>query len=131
MNPIREQIRSMLQVEPREGGYRAVFRVRHDLTVLPDHFRDAPLLPGVCMVQAVLLAGAAAMGVPDLRLRLLKNAKMMQPVLPGEEIVIDADMSQRPDGDISIKAKLWGGDRRRAEFSLVARPIDAVEETSS
>jgi 3-hydroxymyristoyl/3-hydroxydecanoyl-(acyl carrier protein) dehydratase len=62
MGSIREQIRSMLRVTPREGGFRAVFQVSADLQILPDHFRDAPLLPGVCMVQAVLLAWAEAAG---------------------------------------------------------------------
>jgi len=125
MASIREQIRSMLRVTPREGGFRAVFNVRTDLEILPDHFRDAPLLPGVCMVQAVLLAGAEAIGAADLRLLRLKTAKMMQPVLPGEEIVIDADLITDPSGDISIKARLFGGERRRAEFTLFARPVAA------
>ena len=126
MRSIREQIRSMLRVTPREGGFRAVFQVRDDLEVLPDHFRDAPLLPGVCMVQAVLLAGAEAIGAPDLRLLRLKTAKMMQPVLPGEEIVIDADTITDPTGNIAIKARLLGAERRRAEFSLIARPVMAM-----
>jgi 3-hydroxymyristoyl/3-hydroxydecanoyl-(acyl carrier protein) dehydratase len=125
MGSIREQIRLMLRVTPREGGFRAVFQVSADLQVLPDHFRDAPLLPGVCMVQAVLLAGAEAAGASDLRLLRLKTAKMMQPVLPGEEITIDADTIIDPAGDISIKARLFGSERRRAEFSLLARPVAA------
>jgi len=125
MGSIREQIRSMLHVAPREGGFRAVFNVSADLQLLPDHFRDAPLLPGVCMVQAVLLAGAEAAGSFDLRLVRLKNAKMVQPVLPGEEIMIDAETTVDPSGNIAIKARLFGGERRRAEFSLVARPTAA------
>jgi 3-hydroxymyristoyl/3-hydroxydecanoyl-(acyl carrier protein) dehydratase len=125
MGSVREQIRSMLHVTSREGGFRAVFQVRADLQILPDHFRDAPLLPGVCMVQAVLLAGAEAAGASDLRLVRLKTAKMMQPILPGKEIIIEADTSSDAFGNISIKARLFGGERRRAEFSLVARPVAA------
>src|SRR2546430_778798 len=56
MNAIRRQIQSMLRVEPRAGGFRARFTVGPDLAILPDHFRDSAILPGVCMVQAELLA---------------------------------------------------------------------------
>jgi 3-hydroxymyristoyl/3-hydroxydecanoyl-(acyl carrier protein) dehydratase len=121
MNRLREQIRTMLRVEPRDGGFRAMFNVGADLIVLPDHFRDHPILPGICMVQAILLAGAANVGAAELRLHLLKNAKLMQPVEPGDEVIIDADMTPGDGGDFAIKAKLLVNGSRRAEFSLVAR----------
>ena len=122
MNSLRQQIRSLLQVEPREGGFRAVFSVGPDLNVLPDHFPGQPILPGICMMQAVLLAGAARQGVADLHVRNLKNAKMMQPVWPGQKVIIDAEMTPADDGQFAIKAKLSVDDRRCAEFSLVAAP---------
>ena len=126
MNALRQQIRSMLRVEQREGGFRAVFAVGHDLMVLPDHFRESPILPGICMVQAILIAGASARGVEDLRLTRLKNAKLMQPVQPGDELVIDADMIFADSDELVIKAKLFVGEQRRAEFSLTARPAVAA-----
>ncbi len=122
MNPLREQIRSMLRVEPREGGFRVTFSVGADLMVLPDHFRDHPILPGICMLQAILVAGAITRGVPDLRVTRLKNAKLMQPVQPGDEVIIDADVTIGAEDDIGIKAKLFVGNQRRAEFSLIAIP---------
>ncbi|HWE04098.1 MAG TPA: hypothetical protein VG326_16955 [Tepidisphaeraceae bacterium] len=121
INPIREQIRSMLKVERRAGGFRAAFHVRADLEILPDHFPDGMILPGVCMIQAVLLAAAEAQGF-DLKLRMLKNAKMMAPILPGDEIMIEADVSAGLDGDIVVKARLNGADKCRADISLIARP---------
>lgn len=129
MNAIRRQLQSMLQVETRAAGFRARFTVGPELAVLPDHFRDYAILPGVCMVQAVLLAGAAAENVPDLRLKVLKNAKMMRPVRPGDEVVIEGDITRRADGDLAIKATVTGGGRRLAEFSLMARPAMAAEGT--
>jgi 3-hydroxymyristoyl/3-hydroxydecanoyl-(acyl carrier protein) dehydratase len=94
--------------------------------LLPDHFPSQPIFPGICMLQAVLLAGAAARGVPDLHLHRLKNSKLLQPIRPDDELVIDADMTDGDgqagaDGDITIKARLSVGGARRAEFSLVAR----------
>jgi 3-hydroxyacyl-[acyl-carrier-protein] dehydratase len=120
VNPVREQIRSLLRVESRQGGFVARLRVDPNLVVLPDHFPNYPILPGICMIQAVLLAGAARENCSDMRLRKLKNAKMMQPVLPGMELVIDAVMTAGSDGDFLIRAKLSDGEKRCAEFVLTA-----------
>jgi 3-hydroxymyristoyl/3-hydroxydecanoyl-(acyl carrier protein) dehydratase len=121
MNSIRAQIKSMLKVEPRAGGFRATLSVAKDLSILPDHFPGAPILPGMCLVQAVLLAAAMIAGVDDLRLVVLKNAKLVGPIFPGEQVIIDADTTTAPDGQITIKAKVFGDEKRRAEISLIAR----------
>jgi 3-hydroxyacyl-[acyl-carrier-protein] dehydratase len=127
MNPVREQIRSMLRVENREGGFRALFDLDPGLNILRDHFPNRPILPGICMIQAVLLAGAERQGAGDLRVRQLKNAKWLQPIEPGQQVVIDAEMIPANDGDFHIKAKLSVSEKRCAEFSIVARPIAADE----
>ncbi len=123
MNPVRQQIRSMLRLEPREGGFRALFDLDPNLNVLPDHFPNRPILPGICMIQAVLLAGAMWQGASDLCVHQLKNAKWLKPVQPGQQVTIDAEMIPVNDGDFHIKAKLSVSDKRCAEFSLVARPV--------
>jgi 3-hydroxyacyl-[acyl-carrier-protein] dehydratase len=125
MNTIREQIRSMLRVEERDGGFRALFDVDSGLSVLPDHFPNRPILPGICMIQAVVLACAVRLQVGDLRVRMLKNAKWLQPIEPGQQVVIDADMISVNDGDFQIKAKLSVSDKRCAEFSLVVCAVSA------
>ena len=125
MSVLREEIRKMVRLEPAEeaggAGFRAVLTVDPALEVFPDHFPGHPLLPGMCMVQAVLLAGAAARGVKDLRLTLLKNAKFMRPVEPGDRVILEGRMEDRPDGIVGIKAKLLVEGRSAAEFSLEAR----------
>jgi 3-hydroxymyristoyl/3-hydroxydecanoyl-(acyl carrier protein) dehydratase len=126
MNPMREQIRSLLRVESRDGGFSALLHVDPNLAVLSDHFKGFPLLPGICMIQAVVLAGAIRQGAPDLCVRRLKYAKFTQPVRPGEQLAIEADMSSSAAGEFTIKASLSVGDRRCAEISLVAG-LDAPE----
>ena len=91
-------------------------------------FRIRPILPGICLVQAVLLAGAASQGLEELRIRVLKNLKFMQPVRPGQSVSIDAQMTPVGDGDFAIKAKLSVEDKRCAEVSLVAWPAPAEGE---
>src|ERR1035437_2263211 len=102
MNPVRQEIESHLRVEARENGFRALLNVDPGLSVLPDHFQGFPLLPGVCLMQAVLIAGAIRQGVVELRVSLLKNAKMTQPVRPGDQIEIEAEMTAGREGDFLI-----------------------------
>ena len=127
MNPLRREIGYMLSVEKREGGFGAVLTVDANLPVFPDHFPDEPILPGICLVQAVLLAGAIQEGVEELRIRTLKNLKFMQPVRPGQRVSIDAQITAVGEGDFAIKAKLSVVDRRCAELSLVASPVVALK----
>jgi 3-hydroxymyristoyl/3-hydroxydecanoyl-(acyl carrier protein) dehydratase len=132
MNTVRRQIQSMLQVEPRPGGFRAVLTVDKDLVLLPGHFADHPILPGICMMQAVLLAAAQTLGLPDMNLHTLKNAKLMLPVRPGERVTIDADLVAQPDGRFSVKARFLAGENRAAEFSLIAQaPLQPAEGASA
>jgi 3-hydroxymyristoyl/3-hydroxydecanoyl-(acyl carrier protein) dehydratase len=126
MNPMREQIRSLLRVESCDGGFSALLNVDSNLAVLSDHFKGFPLLPGICMIQAVVLAGATRQGVSDLSVRMLKYAKFMQPVRPGEQLVIEADMISIAADEFSIKASLSVGERRCAEISLVVG-LDAAQ----
>ena len=119
MNPLREQIRSLLRVEPRAGGFRAMFNMDTAVMVLPDHFPDQPIMPGMCMIQLVLIAAGEAHGDQEMRLRVLKNAKFVQPVLPGDQVLIDAEMTTI-NGELAIKAKLSANDSRRAEINLIA-----------
>jgi 3-hydroxymyristoyl/3-hydroxydecanoyl-(acyl carrier protein) dehydratase len=123
MNTIRRQLRSMLRVEAVEGGFTAVFDVGADLAIFPDHFRGSPILPGVCMVQAVLLAAAEARNEPELKMSVLKNAKMTRPVRPGDQVRINGQFTPGPDGDLAIKATIVTADggHRCADISLIAR----------
>jgi 3-hydroxymyristoyl/3-hydroxydecanoyl-(acyl carrier protein) dehydratase len=120
MSRLRSEIGRMLTIEQRPGGFGAVLEVDPNLSVLPDHFRDGPILPGICLVQAVLVAAAARQGVDQLRIKNLKTLKLTQPVRPGQRVQIDAEMTPASNGDFVIKAKLSVQERRCAEISLLA-----------
>ncbi len=111
----------MLTAESRDGGFRARLKVDPAFVLFPDHFSSQSIFPGICMLQAVLLAAGMARGLDELHLKQLKNSKLLQPVLPGDEVHIDGEMSGDDDGDVAIKARLFVADQRRAEFSLIAR----------
>ncbi len=110
----------MLQTEPRDGGFRATLTLNTNFSILPDHFPGQPILPGMCMVQAVLMATAMSQGVTDFRLRTLKNAKLMAPIQPGESMQIDASVAPTDDGFFAIKAKLTRAEQKVADISLIA-----------
>lgn len=120
MNPVRLQIRSMLTCQPSPTGFRALFKVDPGFMLFPDHFPGEPVLPGICLVQAVLLAGESWLGGTELRLRTLKRAKFLGIVRPGDEIVIEASATHNDDGSVRIKADLSKKGKRVAQVSLTA-----------
>jgi 3-hydroxymyristoyl/3-hydroxydecanoyl-(acyl carrier protein) dehydratase len=130
MKSFVEQLRAMLKTEPREGGFRSVFQVDKDFALFPDHFPQLPILPGICIAQAVLLSAAQALDVPVLRLCVLKRAKLMQPVRPGDTIEISADLARLDDGTYSVKATLLSKGTRCAEISLIARRNEDKREAA-
>ncbi len=124
---VRDQLKSMLQTQPREGGFTATLTVDASLSIFPDHFASRPILPGVCMIQAVLIAAAEASGAAELRLSALKTAKMTAPVRPGDVVSIDATLTPTTEGKTTILAKLTCRDQRCAEFSMTALPLPSGE----
>jgi 3-hydroxymyristoyl/3-hydroxydecanoyl-(acyl carrier protein) dehydratase len=120
MSRLRREIGRMVRMENRPGGFGAVVEVDPGLSVFPDHFRNGPILPGICLVQAVLVAGAARQGVEEMRIKTLKTLKLTQPVRPGQRVRIEAEMTPGTNGDFVIRAKLSVQERRCAEISLVA-----------
>ncbi len=120
MNPVRLQIRSMLTSQPGPTGFSALLKVDPGFMLFPDHFPGQPVLPGICLVQAVLLAGEAWLGGTALRLGTLKSAKFLGIVRPGDEIVIEGSATRHDDGSVRIKADLSRGGKRVAQVSLTA-----------
>jgi len=119
VNLLRKEILSRMKVESHEGGFAATLDVDEKLSILPDHFPDQPVLPGICMVQAVLLAGAKQKNIDELRVVRLKNVKLLQPVLPEQRVEIVAKMTEE-DKKISIDAQLSVGGKRCAHIQLIA-----------
>lgn len=50
------------------------------------HFPGRPILPGVVILDRVLLSAAASLGVPDAGCR-IASAKFLRPVEPGQALV--------------------------------------------
>jgi 3-hydroxyacyl-[acyl-carrier-protein] dehydratase len=80
------------------------------------HFSGNPILPGVCLIEAVLGVLESAHGRP-LRLKKVASAKFREPVRPGQLIVIDCASSADARG-IRISARVSCAGARVADLVL-------------
>ena len=95
------------------------------------HFPGKPVLPGVCLVQAAVVALSMARPEP-VSLKRLVSAKWLAPVLPGERLafaimgggcLVNGNRSLLPHkaagGEaLSVKVKVTRGADKVAEFSI-------------
>ena len=105
-----------VQVEPATAGsFSAEFSFPETFIGFDGHFPGQPVLPGVCLIQAVLVAAQQATG-RNLELSEVVLAKFIAVVLPGEQVraacKVDAEM---------VRAKLSRGEDRVAEIRLRVR----------
>lgn len=66
------------------------FTIPTDHPCLPGHFPGRPLVPGVVVLEQVLLAITRQCGVPVTALR-LPQVKFMAPLLPGQAATIELE----------------------------------------
>jgi 3-hydroxyacyl-[acyl-carrier-protein] dehydratase len=102
--PHGPEFRFIDRLDSLEGGTSgtAVYRVRGDESFLAGHFPEQPMLPGVILIEAVAqLAGIVCQSDPDhapmrdLRLTAVRQAKILGAAVPGQTLVIEANLSGR------------------------------------
>jgi 3-hydroxymyristoyl/3-hydroxydecanoyl-(acyl carrier protein) dehydratase len=87
----------------------ATFLISRDHPALPGHFPGNPVVPGVVVLDHVIWTLAAA-GVPLSRLRNLRQAKFIEPLLPDEEATVTAEI-----GDATLSFIVTRGSRTIAK----------------
>jgi 3-hydroxymyristoyl/3-hydroxydecanoyl-(acyl carrier protein) dehydratase len=100
-----------------EGEWSAAFVFPLDYPGFSGHFPDGPVLPGVCMVEAVLCVLAAA-GLGRARLTRLTSAKWASPVHPEEELLFKVRLSDTCRGAQGVKALVTRAGQKVAELNL-------------
>ncbi|MBX3745417.1 MAG: beta-hydroxyacyl-ACP dehydratase [Verrucomicrobiae bacterium] len=87
-----------------EPGVRGAgeYRVRGDEPFLAGHFPDAPLFPGVLLIEACAqLAGIVAQSDPgrvpltNLKLAAVRGARLLGSAVPGEIVAVTAEVTGR------------------------------------
>jgi len=123
VNLIRQQLKKAQSVTPLDGGnFTAEFELAPDFAGFRGHFPEAPVMPGVCIIAAVILAASEAVGSAQ-KLTRLKSAKFYSPVMPKDRVEIRAsiDTAQSPS---QVRATLTCGDRKVAKISMFVEPSD-------
>jgi 3-hydroxyacyl-[acyl-carrier-protein] dehydratase len=119
-------IDEMLELEP---GKRALARVRFDSAdeIFADHFPGFAVVPGVLLTEAIGQTGGWLIlsGCDFSRLVLLvmiESAKFREPVLPGQEILLEAEI-ERSRGSAHVargRARVGGRSGRIAAEARLA-----------
>ena len=81
------------------------------------HFRDDPILPGVCLLQSLRLGLEKAWST-RLKISKILRAKFVAPVRPGDTIRFAVTETSRTLHAVSTKAKVTRGGERVAELSI-------------
>lgn len=81
------------------------------------HFPGFPILPAIVQVQTALCLAEDWLGAP-LRLLGVENAKFLQQLRPGEEILVEC-RDRRRDGQLVYDGRLWRTGELAASFQLI------------
>jgi 3-hydroxyacyl-[acyl-carrier-protein] dehydratase len=116
---LRDEIRQAMSAltNSGNGGLEARFLFPPAFTGFQGHFPEAPVLPGVCAVQAVLVMLETVRQRP-VRLRRIAKAKFFAAVAPDEELLFVCREERRVGGATVVKASATVGNRKKAELSL-------------
>lgn len=118
MNRIREQLAGAMSVSPvdSEGEFTFELQLADDFVGFQGHFPGQPVLPGVCIVAAVLTAAEKVLG-RRLRMKRLKSAKFFRTVTPGERVAGRVRVEEHGQGS-RIRATLVVVAEKAAEVIL-------------
>lgn len=118
MNRLMEAVkRSALgKAEQKAGTIEARFLFQDDFPGFSGHFPGYPILPALVQMMAAMSLIEEQMGIP-LRLRSVQNAKFLQEIRPGDEIVIQC-ADRQVEGAIGSRVVIYSGGKTAASFLM-------------
>lgn len=124
MNSLTRELQSCLAelTSEDDGHWTARFVFSPAFAGFRGHFPGRPVLPGVCMVQAVTTALAMRRKSP-VRLQRIASAKWFAPAGPGVELRFDCQERRDASGAWSVRARITSGETKIADLALlIAEP---------
>ncbi len=117
---MRSEIENAMDLaEDIEGNYRATFLFPRSFIGFQGHFPGNPILPGVCMIQSLLVL-CQTRHKRRLILKEIVSAKFYTGIGPGERIEVSCRERSLEEEDIQIFARVASGGKRVAELKIVA-----------
>lgn len=98
------------------NGWQAQLTFPPDFAGFQGHFPGQPVVPGVCLIEAVTQVAARRRNAP-LRITTIANAKFYRPVGPDQVIDLHAEFQER-DGGEEVRAKLTCAEAPVADIVL-------------
>jgi 3-hydroxymyristoyl/3-hydroxydecanoyl-(acyl carrier protein) dehydratase len=121
VSQIREQLKQAMSITPAPGGeaFAAEFAIPPDFVGFRGHFEGNPVVPGVCIIAAVVLGAETTLKCP-LKIARVVSSKFYSPVLPNLRVVMEAAIVTQPVG-YQVKAGLSSEGRKVAAISLLLK----------
>jgi 3-hydroxymyristoyl/3-hydroxydecanoyl-(acyl carrier protein) dehydratase len=119
MNEFQKQIKeSMSSVENVNGKLTAKFRFSAGFAGFKGHFPDNPVLPGMCMIQAILVMLKSYEG-KTVCMKQIVQAKFFKTVSCDEECVFELSEHAADNGNKLVKARVRSREEKVARIELI------------
>ena len=122
MSVLRQEIQSCMS--NWEAGadrvIRACFVFPKDFIGFQGHFPERPVVPGVCLVQSVLVMLEKWHGSP-VRLKEISSAKFYSPSTSGEKLEFSCSVKDKSEKEIRADAVAVHRGKKIAEIHLTAQ----------
>lgn len=103
----------------------------------PGHFPGQPIMPGVLILESMAQTGGILLlnAFPDPAEKLvyfmqINNAKFRKPVVPGDQLVLEIELTNKKSKVVMMSGKAYVGDLLVAEADFMAGIVDKEQSES-
>ena len=127
--PPFQMVERVLEVVPGES-VKALKNVSVNEPYFTGHFPDAPIMPGVLVIETAAQACSLAIeadGTDDKTIYVLlkvKDFKFVKPVIPGDTLIIDCKKTMGTAGLFTFAVTISVNDKVRAKGELMFTAVD-------
>ena len=121
---IGEELRSRIAGlrETGEGEYSCTMDFDPAFRGFEGHFDGNPIVPGVCLIQAVRVAAEAILG-KNLETRSVTNCRFRRPIMAGEQAAVKIKLQKLEENQWKVKADIRVGSDICAQLQLKAAEL--------
>lgn len=121
MSLLSRQIRAALErsFEKDENGFKARLCFDNDFVGFGGHFPDNPVLPGIVLIQSLVLMCEKCVG-ETCRIKCIREAKFTEPVLPNQSVTVVSPAPEKTDrGETLMKGVFYKEEKPAAKIALL------------